>query len=76
MPRERLYDLIFDPNETNNLAEDAHFRDAKAEMSGKLNAWMQETKDPLLNGPVPAPHGAKVNDPKGLSPKEPTKVIE
>jgi hypothetical protein len=33
---------------------------------------MRETYDPLLKGPVPAPHGAEVNDPDGLSPQEAT----
>ena len=34
------------------------------------------TGDPLLHGPVPAPHGAQVNDPAGTSPKDPTITIE
>jgi hypothetical protein len=33
---------------------------------------MVETGDPLLKGPVAAPAGAEVNDPSGISPKEPT----
>lgn len=37
--------------------------------------WMQATDDPLLRGPVPAPPGAEVNDPDGLSPNEPTIVV-
>jgi hypothetical protein len=32
---------------------------------------MRATDDPLLEGDVPAPKGAKVNDPDGLSPREP-----
>jgi N-sulfoglucosamine sulfohydrolase len=40
----------------------------------KLKAWMVETKDPLLEGDVPAPEGAELNDPDGLSPNEPTIV--
>jgi hypothetical protein len=31
---------------------------------------MHRTSDPLLNGPVPAPHGAQINNPDGVSPKE------
>lgn len=34
---------------------------------------MRETDDPLRRGPVPAPRGAVVNGPDGLSPNEPTR---
>jgi len=72
---ERLYDLVFDPNETNNLTEDPAMADVLAEMRGRLDRWMKATDDPLLHGPVPAPSGSKVNDPDGLSPREPTRTI-
>jgi hypothetical protein len=32
---------------------------------------MAQTNDPLLKGPVPAPPGAIVNDPAGVSAREP-----
>jgi arylsulfatase A-like enzyme len=73
--REQLYDLIFDPNETHNLANDPAYADAKNEMSKKLDSWMHSTNDPILKGPVPAPHGAEVNDPNGTSPQEPTQHV-
>jgi hypothetical protein len=39
-------------------------------MRGRLEAWMKRTDDPLLEyGYVPAPEGAKVNDPDGFSPR-------
>jgi hypothetical protein len=72
---ERLYDLVFDPNETHNLAGDPAMTETAAEMRGRLDRWMVATDDPLLHGPVPAPSGSKVNDPDGLSPQEPTRVI-
>ena len=37
-------------------------------MRGRLAAWMRQTDDPLLDGDVPAPTGAKVNDPDSYSP--------
>lgn len=67
---EALYDLIFDPNEMDNRIGDPSLRRVAAELRGRLEAWMLETEDPLLKGPVPAPAGAVVNDPDGLSPGE------
>jgi hypothetical protein len=36
---------------------------------------MQATHDPLLDGPVPAPKGAELNDPDQLSPQDPTTTM-
>ncbi|HYM12539.1 MAG TPA: sulfatase [Bryobacterales bacterium] len=71
---EQLYDLVFDPNETRNLAADPAQKTVLAEMRGRLDRWMKATRDPLLAGPVRAPSGAEVNDPNGLSPREPTQL--
>jgi arylsulfatase A-like enzyme len=71
VPTEELYDLIFDPAEQSNLAASANSLPALNEMRGRLDAWMKRTHDPLLNGPVPAPPGAKVNPVDGISPREP-----
>ncbi len=70
LPQESLYDLIFDPNETNNLVADQASRTVLGEMRDRLHGWMLRTRDPLLDGPVPAPHGAEINNPDGISPKE------
>jgi arylsulfatase A-like enzyme len=67
---EQLFDLVFDPNEACNLAGRADVGHVLEEMRERLNRWMRGTDDPLLRGKVPAPDGAKVNDPDGLSPKE------
>ncbi len=72
-PTEQLYDTLFDPAERYNLAADPAHRGTLAEMRGRLDAWMKRTNDPLLAGAVKAPPGAIVNDPDGLSPKEPTR---
>jgi arylsulfatase A-like enzyme len=71
---EALYDLIFDPNEAHNLIHDPRAADTLAAMRARLDAWMHETDDPLLKGPIPAPEGARVNDPDGLSPREPIRA--
>jgi N-sulfoglucosamine sulfohydrolase len=44
-------------------------------MRGSLDAWMRETEDPLLDGPVSAPPGAELNDPDQVSPDEPTTFV-
>lgn len=66
---EMLFDLVFDPNEAHNLVGDPRAAEALVEMRARLDAWMEETDDPLLKGKVPAPEGAVVNDPDSLSPR-------
>jgi arylsulfatase A-like enzyme len=75
LPTEALYDLTFDPNEAHNLAYQPEAVEALGEMRGRLDRWMEATEDPLLHGPVPAPQGARVNDPDGLSPQEPVQLV-
>lgn len=60
---EKLFDLIFDPNERNNLAGNPAHSKILHEMRGRLDAWMQRTEDPLLKGPVPLAPGAKTINP-------------
>jgi arylsulfatase A-like enzyme len=74
--QESLFDLIFDPNEARNLADDPGPQAVLEEMRARLARWMQGTDDPLLAGPVPAPPGAVVNDPDALSPGEATRPAE
>ncbi len=68
--REELYDLVFDPQERNNLVHDPTATAALEEMRDRLQRWMERTQDPLLRGDVPAPAGARVNDADGVSPSE------
>jgi arylsulfatase A-like enzyme len=68
VPKEELYDLIFDPTEQCNLAQPGKLLD---DLRSRLDSWMHRTNDPLLKGPVPAPPGAKVNPVDGTSPTEP-----
>jgi arylsulfatase A-like enzyme len=75
LPEEDLYDLIFDPGEHQNLAPDPQYKETLIEMRARLDSWMRRTNDPVLRGPVPAPPGAKVNDPDGASPSEPTRTV-
>jgi arylsulfatase A-like enzyme len=66
--QEQLYDLIFDPNEANNLAVLPTYAHILNDLRQQLENWMQRTHDPLLNGPVPAPPGALVGDPNEIEP--------
>ncbi len=67
---EFLYDLMFDPAERANVAADPANSEVMKDMRDRLNRWMVATGDPLLQGPVPVPPGAVVNDPNGTSPQE------
>lgn len=51
-PREELYDLIFDPGESRNLAADPAHADIRDELRKRLEAWMRDTNDPLLDGHI------------------------
>jgi hypothetical protein len=70
-----LFDLMFDPNESRNLAGDNAHTEILAEMRGRLDAWMHRTADPLLGGAMPTPAGAVVNDPDGISPREEARPV-
>ncbi|HJZ95689.1 MAG TPA: sulfatase/phosphatase domain-containing protein, partial [Candidatus Solibacter sp.] len=67
---EQLFDLVFDPNETRNVAADPAHRTTLDDMRGRLDRWMRATKDPILHGDIKAPKGALANDPNGVSPQE------
>ncbi len=60
---EALYDLLFDPMERTNRAGEPACAEAMVAMRARLDAWMAETDDPLLAGPVTMPAGARLNHP-------------
>ncbi len=72
IPCEQLYDVIFDPNEANNLAGDRGHADVLEDLRLRLHEWMVQTDDPLLAGHVDPPSGVEINLPDQLSSAEPT----
>lgn len=57
-PREALYDLAFDPNERENLVDDPAYEAVYDDLSNRLETWMVDTGDPLVEESVPKPDGA------------------
>ena len=55
LSEEVLFDLLFDPNEANNVAPNSAYAEILQEMRKRLDTWMQETSDPLLQGDIPVP---------------------
>lgn len=50
-----LYDLDADPTERHNLAGDTTHAATLADLGRRLRAWMVESEDPLLRGPIASP---------------------
>jgi N-sulfoglucosamine sulfohydrolase len=73
---DQLYDLVQDPNELVNLAGDPNCAEVVDDLRAKLEQWMRDTKDPLLDGPVAPPPGAEFNLPDQLSAAEPTHIFD
>ncbi len=72
---EQLYDTLLDPNERVNLIDDPDHAAVLTDMRARLDRWMRDTDDPLLKGHIPAPPGAELNDPDGMSPRDPMTII-
>ena len=72
LPAEELFDLVFDPNERNNLAGNPLKQEVLENMRGKLDQIMKNSGDPLQNGYIVAPPDAVLNDPDDISPKDKT----
>jgi N-sulfoglucosamine sulfohydrolase len=75
VPREQLYDLVLDPQEGHNLAAEQAFEHVRAELAERLERQMRDTGDPLLDGPVAAPPGVRLNRQDQRSAEEPTYVV-
>jgi N-sulfoglucosamine sulfohydrolase len=76
VPEEQLFDLVFDPHESRDLSGDPGRAKVLAAMRRRLEDWIAETDDPLLEGPITAPPGAAVNDPSQSSPNDPWRATD
>jgi N-sulfoglucosamine sulfohydrolase len=74
--RERLHDLFFNPGEGRNSIDDPSYAPVLADLRERLERWMVDTDDPLLQGPVVAPPGARINRQDQRSADEPTAAAE
>ncbi|HXD67936.1 MAG TPA: sulfatase [Solirubrobacteraceae bacterium] len=74
--RERLHDLFFNPGEGRNSIDDPDYAEVAADLRARLEGWMAQTNDPLLDGPVLPPPGARINAQDQLSASDPTLTVE
>ncbi|MFI2856185.1 sulfatase [Paenibacillus sp. JSM ZJ436] len=58
--KAQLYDLFIDPLERTNLIDESNYSHIREELHQKLVQWMEQTEDPLLDGPILAPEGSTV----------------
>jgi N-sulfoglucosamine sulfohydrolase len=72
---EQLYDLVLDPNETRNVVHEPQNAAIVKDLAARLDTWMRETGDPLLDGPVAPPVGAEINGPDQRSADDPVTLI-
>lgn len=49
---EELYDLARDPLENVNLIHEVEYREIAADLRQKVEEWMVQSHDPLLDGPI------------------------
>ena len=71
LDREELYDLLLDPSEMRNLIGEPRLADVAGDLRARLARWMEESGDPLADGPVPLPPGTWANTPDQRSASEP-----
>ncbi|MBM7542035.1 sulfatase [Amphibacillus cookii] len=67
-PEEALYDLYYDPSETNNVIEHPDYHDVVIAMREKLLEHQTKTNDPILTGHFQVQEGWKINKKEHYNP--------
>lgn len=65
---EELYDLIYDPSESNNLCTVEPYRDVLDDMRNRLDQWMVATDDVIIDGKLKDKPGALLNGQDEIDP--------
>lgn len=65
--QEQLYDNIFDPAQRHNIVAEEAMAQVRDDLRAVLHEWMTRTADPLLDGEIPLPVGATMNDASAAS---------
>ena len=66
-----LYDLATDPFELKDVSGDPSYAEVLDDLRRRLDHWMRDTDDPLLEGYVPPYPGARVTPPDSYDPSLP-----
>lgn len=66
----QLYDLYLDPLEQVNVINEPEYADVQQALFARLEDWMAATSDPLLQGKIEKPEGAKINRKESISANE------
>ncbi len=70
---EELYDLVWDPMECDNRADDPSMQDTLKRLRSLMDEWQERTNDPIVaEGKIDPPVGVESNDVDGLSPRDKT----
>ena len=67
-PALELYDILADPEEKQNLAENPDCQSIIKSLDERMRSWMHDTRDPLLQGDLPVPKVARIDPPEAWDP--------
>jgi hypothetical protein len=59
---EELYDLVADPLEEHNLIDSSSHQSALQDLRDQLDRYLEETNDPIVVGPYPAPPDSHIDN--------------
>ena len=74
-PKEELYDLVTDPNELTNLADDPEYFPTMEAMRNRLEMWIEKTGDKGATPESPDVYDTEMGDYLGSKPANQDKVL-